>query len=113
RADPQRASRPLQRLSVVGPCNAGAYLPDHELDPFGAGHPGSVAVSATDPTRPRCDHPRRSDADRRRLRLAQATTLVAATRLDLTHLPRPVLPTFGQRIAHVGPRRGRCLDLRA
>jgi hypothetical protein len=73
----------------------------------------SAAVSSADRRRPRCPYPGRPDAHRRRLRLAQATTPVAATGAGLTHLAQLVLtPTCGQRIGHVGPGRLRAAGSR-
>ena len=81
----------LQRVGVAGPRDAGTHQPDRELAVPGPGHSGSAAVSAADLARPRSHHPGRPDADRRRIRLAQATPPVAATACRRKP-PRPARP---------------------
>jgi hypothetical protein len=60
--------------------------------------PGSTALSAADPTRPRSDHPGRPPIYRRHPRLAQAAPAVAATPADVSHCsparPAPGSPTL-------------------
>jgi hypothetical protein len=84
----------------------------HELAALDAGQPGSAVVPAADRSRPRCPHPHRPDAHRRRLRLGGSNAACGASSsppepTPPARAPGYQRPTQRPRWATLRPRRGR------